>query len=294
MLDHRNGLCVNSKSRTQLNDWACTHVHTCTHTHTRKEMSEVHRHALTAGGCGQQLWQIVEGPHVKKLIFPSTHTQTKASLAWKSENYHFVPKEVAFIYPYTKSFPFPRAKIDCDATKVTLPQRKSGKWPISLSEMFTLSGPPMSRVETRQPAPRPSAIPCQLSFRRPPPAASLGIPRTGGQLPYLSTFSSTPCNFTVSSAPGGSSSFSPCLLLACQSLLIDPAWAGCNASPFWTPTVLAAPLLWISSMFCFVFIYLGCIWQPTPVFLPGESQGRGSLVGCRLWGRTESDTSEAT
>ena len=34
--------------------------------------------------------------------------------------------------------------------------------------------------------------------------------------------------------------------------------------------------------------------QPTPVFLPGESQGRGSLVGCRLWGRTESDTTEAT
>ena len=33
-------------------------------------------------------------------------------------------------------------------------------------------------------------------------------------------------------------------------------------------------------------------WQPTPVFLPGESQGRGSLVGCRLWGRTESDTQQ--
>ena len=29
-----------------------------------------------------------------------------------------------------------------------------------------------------------------------------------------------------------------------------------------------------------------------PVFLPGESQGRGSLVGCRLWGHTESDTTE--
>ena len=27
-------------------------------------------------------------------------------------------------------------------------------------------------------------------------------------------------------------------------------------------------------------------WQSTPVFLPGESQGRGSLVGCRLWDRT--------
>ena len=35
-------------------------------------------------------------------------------------------------------------------------------------------------------------------------------------------------------------------------------------------------------------------WQPTPVFLPRESQGRGSLVGCRLWGCTESDTTEAT
>ena len=28
-------------------------------------------------------------------------------------------------------------------------------------------------------------------------------------------------------------------------------------------------------------------WQPTPVFLPGESQGWRSLVGCCLWGRTE-------
>ena len=35
-------------------------------------------------------------------------------------------------------------------------------------------------------------------------------------------------------------------------------------------------------------------WQPTPVFLPEESQGWGSLVGCRLWGRTESDTPEGT
>ena len=35
-------------------------------------------------------------------------------------------------------------------------------------------------------------------------------------------------------------------------------------------------------------------WQPTPVFLPGESQGWGSLIGCRLWGHTELDTTEAT
>ena len=33
-------------------------------------------------------------------------------------------------------------------------------------------------------------------------------------------------------------------------------------------------------------------WQPTPVFLPGKSHGRRSLVGCRLWCRTESDTTE--
>ena len=35
-------------------------------------------------------------------------------------------------------------------------------------------------------------------------------------------------------------------------------------------------------------------WQPTPVFLPGEFEGRWTLVGCRLWGRTELDTAEAT
>ena len=35
-------------------------------------------------------------------------------------------------------------------------------------------------------------------------------------------------------------------------------------------------------------------WKPPPVFLPGESQGPGSLVGCCLWGRTELDTTEAT
>ena len=35
-------------------------------------------------------------------------------------------------------------------------------------------------------------------------------------------------------------------------------------------------------------------WQPTAVFLPGESQGWGNLVGYRLWGRTESDMTEAT
>ena len=46
--------------------------------------------------------------------------------------------------------------------------------------------------------------------------------------------------------------------------------------------------------FTFTFMHWRRKWQPTPVFLPGESQGRGSLVGCHPWGRTESDTTEAT
>ena len=44
----------------------------------------------------------------------------------------------------------------------------------------------------------------------------------------------------------------------------------------------------------FTFMHWRRKWQPTPEFLPGESQGQGSLVGCRLWGRTESGTTEAT
>ena len=51
---------------------------------------------------------------------------------------------------------------------------------------------------------------------------------------------------------------------------------------------------WATSFLLFTFMHWRRKWQPTPVFLPGESQGRGSLVGCRLWGRTESDTTEAT
>ena len=51
---------------------------------------------------------------------------------------------------------------------------------------------------------------------------------------------------------------------------------------------------WATSLYFFTFMHWRRKWQPTPVFLPGESQGRGSLVGCHLWGRTESDTTEAT
>ena len=46
--------------------------------------------------------------------------------------------------------------------------------------------------------------------------------------------------------------------------------------------------------FTFRFHALEKEMATTPVFLPGESQGWGSLVGYRLWGHTESDTTEAT
>ena len=50
----------------------------------------------------------------------------------------------------------------------------------------------------------------------------------------------------------------------------------------------------VTSLSLFTFMHWRMKWQPTPVFLPREFQGRGSLVGCRLWGCTELDTTEVT
>ena len=50
---------------------------------------------------------------------------------------------------------------------------------------------------------------------------------------------------------------------------------------------------WATSLSLFTFMHWRRKWQPTPVFLPGESQGWGSLAGCRPWGCTESDMTEA-
>ena len=51
---------------------------------------------------------------------------------------------------------------------------------------------------------------------------------------------------------------------------------------------------WATSLSLFTFMHWRRKWQHTPVFLPGESQGRESLVGCCLWGRTELDMTEVT
>ena len=50
----------------------------------------------------------------------------------------------------------------------------------------------------------------------------------------------------------------------------------------------------MTSLSLFTFLHWRRKWQTTSLFLPGESQGRGSLVGCHLWGCTESDMTEVT
>ena len=51
---------------------------------------------------------------------------------------------------------------------------------------------------------------------------------------------------------------------------------------------------WATSLSLFTFMHWRRQWQPTPVFLPGKSHGLRSLVGFRLWGHTELDTTEVT
>ena len=66
--------------------------------------------------------------------------------------------------------------------------------------------------------------------------------------------------------------------------------------PYMTTGKTIALIKWtfVGKVMSLLFNMLSRLVIPTPVFLPGESQRRGSLVGCRLWGRTESDTTEAT
>ena len=66
------------------------------------------------------------------------------------------------------------------------------------------------------------------------------------------------------------------------------AWWATDHDPMKSPTRLG------DFTFTFTFMYWRRKWQPTPVFLPGESQGQRNVMGCCLWGRTESDTTKAT
>ena len=64
--------------------------------------------------------------------------------------------------------------------------------------------------------------------------------------------------------------------------------------PWWAAVHGVAKSRTRLSDFTFTFMRWKRKWQPTPVFLPGESQRQGSQVGCHLWGHTESDTTEVT
>ena len=79
------------------------------------------------------------------------------------------------------------------------------------------------------------------------------------------------------------------VMMAPYSSLENPMDGGA-----WWAAVHGVTMDWATWLSDFTFTHWRRKWQPIPVFLPGESQGWGSLVGCRLWGRTESDTTEAT
>ena len=68
----------------------------------------------------------------------------------------------------------------------------------------------------------------------------------------------------------------------------------CGQLSLWSNSHICTWLLWVTSLSLFTFMHWRRKWQPTPVFLSGESQRQRSLAGCRLWGCTESDTTEAT
>ena len=49
---------------------------------------------------------------------------------------------------------------------------------------------------------------------------------------------------------------------------------------------------WVTSLSIFTFMHWRRKWQPSPVFLPGESHGWRSLISCSPWDREESDMTE--
>ena len=82
-----------------------------------------------------------------------------------------------------------------------------------------------------------------------------------------------------------------CVIPACSSPWLLPAEL--RDSCLLISMIIACWAAWFLPAQLFDYCMLSFV-IPTPVFLPGESQGRGSLVGCHLWGRTELDMTEAT
>ena len=101
--------------------------------------------------------------------------------------------------------------------------------------------------------------------------------------PSLSAYSTLPSTKSFGEGNGNPLQYS-CL----ESPMDEGAWkAAVNGV-----AKSRAPLSLFTSLF--TFMHWRRKWQPTPIFLLGESLGQRSLVGCRLWCRTESDTTEET
>ena len=112
-------------------------------------------------------------------------------------------------------------------------------------------------------------------------AAVYGVTQSQTQLKRLSNSSSSSYNLEKAMAPHSS------------TLAWKIPWAE-EPGRLQSMRSLRVRHYWAISLSLFTFMHWRRKWQPTPVFLPGESQGWGSLVGCCLWGRTESDTTELT
>ena len=97
-----------------------------------------------------------------------------------------------------------------------------------------------------------------------------------------------------------------CFLICCLGSSMEMAMASHSSALAWKIPWMEEPGSlqsmrsqrvghdWATSLSVFTSMHWRRKWQPIPVFLPEESQGRGSLVGCRLCGCTELDTTEAT
>ena len=104
----------------------------------------------------------------------------------------------------------------------------------------------------------------------------------------------------------GKAVFPPCWLFGLRYPSTEKAMATHSSTLAWKIPCMEEPRRlqpmrswrvghdWATSLSLFTFMHWRRKWEPTPVFLPGESQGWWSLVGCRLWGLTELDTTEAT
>ena len=93
---------------------------------------------------------------------------------------------------------------------------------------------------------------------------------------------------TPESHPQNSIVWDSCVLVTPSGNVVSPEGDGYFLEPTeWTKGSQASSGVWRedSGLHSRTCMHWRRKWQPTPVFLPGESQGQGSLVGCRIWGR---------